>query len=308
MTRLLLDRREALAVGSAALAGLVLGATGVFAKATRTIGSFKVTSLSDGHLSLPIDMLAPTAPEAERQAILAKAGIGGAQFKSPLNVTLIESANEKILVDVGSGARFMDTAGKLAEALEAASIDPASITKVVYTHAHPDHVWGTVDDFDELSFPNAAHLISEAEWNFWMAKDILTKLPKERHGFAVGAQRNLKAAKEQITTFKPGEDIVSGLRTIDTAGHTPGHISLELGDGKQQLVVLGDALTHPIISFAHPEWRPATDQEPDKAVATRKRLLDQLATTGATVLGYHLPAPGLGKVVREATGYRFVGL
>ena len=91
--------------------------------------------------------------------------------------------------------------------------------------------------------------IAEAEWNFWMAKDVLTRLPKERHGFAVGAQRNLKAAKEQLTTIKPGTELGPGIAILDTSGHTPGHISLEVGSAGDSVVVLGDALTHPSSRF-----------------------------------------------------------
>jgi glyoxylase-like metal-dependent hydrolase (beta-lactamase superfamily II) len=272
------------------------------------IGEFKVTAFSDGHLNLPTSMLAPKIDSASRSAALKLAGQQGATYTSPLNVTLIETPADKILVDVGSGTRFMDTAGQLADSLEAAGVDAEKITKVIYTHAHPDHLWGTINDFDELSFPNASYHISEAEWNFWMAKDVLTKLPKERHGFAVGAQRNLKAIKAQLKTIKPDRELVAGINVISTPGHTLGHVSIEVGSGKDAVVILGDALLHPVISFQHPEWRPASDQEPDQAIATRKRLLDKLATDGNRIIGYHLPVPGTGRVVRKDSGFMFTSL
>ena len=138
-----------------------------------------------------------------------------------------------------------------------------------------------------------------------MAKDVLTKLPKENHGFAVGAQRNLKAVKAQLTTIKPGKELLPGINVLSTPGHTPGHISLEIGSDKEAIVVLGDALTHPVISFEHPNWQPANDQQPDKAVATRNQLLDKLATDNNRIIGYHLPVPGLGIVERQGTGFKF---
>jgi len=271
-------------------------------------GAHKITSLSDGHLILPEAMFAPKIDTASRAAAFKAAGQSGARIKSPLNVTLIEVGAEKILIDVGSGSRFMDSAGRLGDALEAAGVDPEAITMVVYTHAHPDHIWGTINDFDELSFPNAKYFISENEWNYWMSNNVLATLPAERHGFAIGAQRNLKMIKPKLTTIKPGQEIVAGLNVLDSAGHTPGHISIEVGDGKDRVVVLGDALTHPVISFQHPNWRPAVDQQPNKAVATRKRLLDKLASDGNRIIGYHLPAPGAGRVERKGTGYAFAPL
>jgi glyoxylase-like metal-dependent hydrolase (beta-lactamase superfamily II) len=202
----------------------------------------------------------------------------------------------------------MSTAGKLTDALDAAGISPEKITKIIFTHAHPDHLWGTINDFDELNFPSAAYHIAEAEWNFWMAKDVLSKLPADRQGFAVGAQRHLEAAKAQLKTVKPGTELVAGINILSTPGHTPGHISLEVGTGNDAVVILGDALTHPVISFEHHDWQPATDQDPALAVATRKRLLDKLAGDKTRLIGYHLPMPGMGRVERKGNGFRFAAL
>lgn len=293
-------------------ASVVFGATVAFGSATEasqsasvSAGTFRISSFSDGYLTLPATMLAPKVDAEERQRAMHLAGQQGEQIKSPLNVTLVETGPEKILIDVGSGSRFMDSAGELANSLEESRIDPASITKVVYTHAHPDHIWGTVNDFDEISFPNALHHISEAEWSFWMSEDVLTRLPEEQHAFAVGAQRNFEAIKDQIKTVEPGGDVITGISVLDTAGHTPGHISLEIGTGSDRVIILGDALTHPVIAFEHPEWQPATDIDPEKAVATRKKLLDRLATEGTRIIGYHLPAPGIGRVVKKVGGYGY---
>ncbi len=296
---------SALGAGAACAFGSASWAAGT---ASFTAGAFKVTTLSDGHLALPETMFAPGVDTAKRTAALRAAGQAGPRIQSPLNVTLIEVGTEKVLIDVGSGTRFMDTAGKLGDALGAGGIEPDMITKVIYTHAHPDHLWGTIDDFDELSFPNAQYYISEKEWNFWMAKDVLSTLPKERHGFAVGAQRNLNIIKSKLTTIKPGREVIPGIHVLETSGHTPGHISIEVGAGKEPFVILGDALTHPIISFRHPTWRPASDQLPDQAVKTRLRLLDKLATDRNRIIGYHLPAPGAGRVERKGDAFALARL
>ena len=300
------SRRTVLAGATATLA-LTSIAPGIADTAQNEIkaGRFKITTLSDGHLTLPTTMVAPETEAAAREKALAAAGQSGTNYRSPLNVTLLESEKEKILLDAGAGTRFMQSAGKLEEALMDKGLEPDQITHVVFTHAHPDHLWGTINDFDEIAFPSASFHISEAEWNFWMADDVLTKLDEQRKAFAVGAQRNLKAIKERISMFKPGAELVTGLRAIDTSGHTPGHVSFEVGDGKSLVAVLGDALTHPVVSFEYPDWQPAMDQEADKAVATRKRLLDRLAADKHQLIGYHLPEPGLGRVVRKGQGFAF---
>jgi glyoxylase-like metal-dependent hydrolase (beta-lactamase superfamily II) len=206
---------------------------------------------------------------------------------------------------MGSGDRFMPSAGKLWDNLKSAGIDKANITKVIFTHGHPDHLWGTVDELDDLTLPKAAFYVASAEWNFWHRDNATRGLPTERAGFVTGARRNYAAIKERVTIFKPGDDIVTGLRIIATAGHTQGHVSLELAGG-EGLIVGADALTHPLISFQHPEWRPTADHVPDVAAQTRARLLDRLASDRSKLIGFHLPYPGVGHVERKDGSFRFV--
>lgn len=270
-------------------------------------GAFEVTVVSDGHLLLPTSFLAPTAPPAERAALLQAAGQTAEQYQSPTNITLIRTGTDLILVDMGSGDRFMPTAGRLWDNLKAAGIDKAKITKVIFTHGHPDHLWGTVDELDDVVLPDATFYVGAAEWDFWQGEDAVRGLPTERAGFVTGARRNYAAIKNKVKMFKAGDDIVAGLRAIATPGHTQGHVALELagGDG---LIVGGDVLTHPLISFAHPEWKPIADHVPDVAVETRKRLLDRLAADRSKLIGFHLPYPGIGTVERKDGAYGFVAV
>lgn len=296
--------RRALLAGTAATAAL--HALPAFAAlAAFKHGDFDVTVVSDGHLVLPVSFLAADAEPAGLAAMLAAAGQSGETYNSPTNVTLVKHGADLILIDTGSGDRFMPTAGKVWDNLKAAGIDKSTITKVIFTHGHPDHLWGTVDEFDEVMLPNASFHVGAAEWDFWHGDNATRGLPAERAGFVTGARRNYAAIKDRVAMFKDGDEIVPGLQIVATPGHTQGHVSLALkgGDG---LLITGDALTHPTISFAHPEWKPAADHVPDQAVATRKQLLDRLATDKMKIIGFHLPYPGVGMVERTDGAYRYV--
>jgi glyoxylase-like metal-dependent hydrolase (beta-lactamase superfamily II) len=132
-------------------------------------------------------------------------------------------------------------------------------------------------------FPNASYFIGNG--NFWMAEDTPDKHVRR---FALGAKRGLSRVKDRLKTVKPGDDIIGGVRIVDT----PGHISLEVagGDG---LSVVGDVVANAAVSFAQPEWRFAIDSVPDMAIASRRRLLDRAATEKTRLLGSHWPFPGL---------------
>jgi glyoxylase-like metal-dependent hydrolase (beta-lactamase superfamily II) len=191
------------------------------------------------------------------------------------------------------------------ENLKLAGVDPAAITKMVFTHAHPDHIWATVNSGGSPNFPNAVYYCAAAEWDFWMGKDILTQMPKEMHPFVLGAQKHLEGAKDRITMVRPGDDIVTGIRVLDTHGHTPGHVSFEVA-GDDGLIIVGDAIGLPAMYFPHPEWRLAFDAMHDVAVAKRKVLLDRAATDKTKMLGFHWPYPGVGYAERKDGAYQYV--
>lgn len=299
-----LTRRTLLA---GAAAGVALRALPALAAAPHrfTHGDFEVTVVSDGHLVLPTSFLAPEAKADERTALLNAAGQSGDSYNSPTNVTLLGRGNDLILVDMGSGDRFMPTAGKLWENLKAAGIDKTKITKVIFTHGHPDHLWGAVDEFDEPMLPGAQFHVAATEWDFWLGDNATRGLPAERAGFVTGARRNYAAIKDRVVMMKDGDEIVPGLQIVSTPGHTQGHVSIAL-KGSEDLIITGDAISHPTISFAHPEWRTTADHIPDLGAATRAKLLDRLATDKAKLIGFHLPYPGVGRVEKKDNAYRFV--
>ncbi|WP_170182137.1 MBL fold metallo-hydrolase [Phreatobacter stygius] len=302
-----LDRRAFLGATALAAAAIALPSPAAAqAIASARIGAASLQILSDGGITLPVSMLARGVPPADVQKVLAAAGLPVDATRNGLNVPLLSLGDDLVLFDCGAGRNFLPTTGLLPKSIEAAGIDPAKVTRVLFTHAHPDHLWGALDEFDTPAFPNATYHMAAAEWDFWVDPQVFAKLPEERHAFAAGAQRVLKALEPQLKRFRPGEEIISGLAAIDTRGHTPGHVSFEVRTGSDSLMILGDALTHPVLSFQHPDWATAFDQEPERAAATRKSLLDRLAGDKLLVSTYHLPAGGLGRVERQGSAYRFV--
>jgi glyoxylase-like metal-dependent hydrolase (beta-lactamase superfamily II) len=152
----LLDRRELLGGLAAATIAQLVPSLGLAASAssyTFKLSEIDVSILSDGHLVIPTRSLARNIGEAEIKAWL---GQNVDIVTPPSNITLVRTPSDLILIDVGAGPHFMPTAGKLGENMAAAGVDRKAVTKVVFTHAHPDHLWGTFDDFDEPMFPSAS--------------------------------------------------------------------------------------------------------------------------------------------------------
>ena len=267
-------------------------------------GDFEVIVVSDGYIGGPSSFHATDVPATEREAFFKEMGLDLQEVRGEVNLTLIHAGDDLILFDTG-GTGFQPTMGTINDSLMAAGVAPSDVTKVVFSHGHPDHIWGTILPDGQLRFPNAAYYSGAVEWDFWNSPEIFNILPGEMHGMATESQRHYAAVKDIVTMVKPGDDIVTGISALDTPGHTPGHLSFEVagGDG---LIIATDTIIHPVIYFAHPEWRFGFDSIHEQAVASRKSLLDRAATDKVKLLGYHWTYPGVGYAERKGQGYVFV--
>ncbi|SES92608.1 MBL fold metallo-hydrolase [Oceanicella actignis] len=271
------------------------------------LGETEITICSDGALKTPTTLLGVNAPREEVAAYLAAHHLDAQTNYAHTNHVVIRRGQRVALVDLGSGSRWQATAGRLPRNMQAAGLAPDEVTDVFVTHAHPDHIWGAMDDFDEPLMVNARHRIGADERAFWMQEGLIDRVEPQMQQFVVGARNAIEALGDQLTDIAPDEELAPGMRAVATPGHTAGHMSLLVEDPSgARLMALGDAMNHALISVERPDWHFGFDADREMAARTRRALLARAADEGLVVVGYHFPFPGVGHIIREGEGFRFL--
>lgn len=304
---LVLNRRRFMGVAAALIAAGVLPKSALaLAGPHRFVhGAFDLTVLSDGQAVLPLSIVSPNATPEELKALLGAIVTPEDTFTAEINVVLARSGSDLILFDTGAAGAFGPTAGQLFESLKAAGVDPADITKVLFTHAHPDHILGAVGADGKPAFANASFHMAEAEFNFWSPADLASQVPAAIKDMTLGIQAALAVLGDRLVTFKTGAEVLPGIGVIETHGHTPGHVAFDLagGDG---LILVGDSIALESVFFSHPEWAFGFDYDGEQAGKSRRALLDQAAQGKKQLLGYHWAYPGLGRAEAKDGAFVYV--
>ncbi|UEM07876.1 MBL fold metallo-hydrolase (plasmid) [Skermanella rosea] len=274
------------------------------------IGEIDVLVLSDGVLPLPTAMLAHNAEPAVRAAWLDDMFLPPDAFDWALNVVVVRSGGQTILIDTGLGSDpdlNLPRAGQLVKRLEAAGVDLASVTDVVLTHMHMDHIGGLlVEGVKERLRPDLRIHVAAAEVEFWEAPDFSrTSMPQ---GFPDAlrstAKRFVKEYEGHLRTFEEEYEVAPGVVVRRTGGHTPGHSVVCLASGGDRLTFAGDAVF--AVGFDQPDWHNGFEHDPEEAARVRIRLLRELAASGELLVATHLPFPSLGRVAVDGDTFRWV--
>ncbi|SFU96341.1 MULTISPECIES: MBL fold metallo-hydrolase [Bradyrhizobium] len=274
------------------------------------IGDIDVMVVSDGVLPLPTAMLAHNVDPSARAAWLKEMFLPPDAFDWALNAVVVRSGSQTILVDAGLGFDpdlHLPRAGQLIKRLEAAGIDLSSVTDVVLTHMHMDHVGGLlVDGVKERLRKDLRIHVAAAEVKFWDAPDFshVSMPPGFPDALRSAAKRFVKEYGSQLRQFDEEHEVAPGVVVRRTGGHTPGHSVVRVASGGDRLMFAGDAVF--AVGFEHPEWYNGFEHDPEEAARVRVQLFKELVETKGLLVATHLPFPSVGRVAADGDAFRWV--
>lgn len=269
------------------------------------LGDFEIVTILEGiaHRDGPHPAFGNNQPKEPVEAYARAQKLPIGTFEHMFVPTLVNTPGALIVFDVGFGAMMRGKgAGNLVELMGVAGYKPEDVDVVVLTHGHPDHIGGIVED-GKPTFPNARYCIGEVEFDYWRKGE---NIPEGRIDNQKLYTNVVVPLADRATFMKQGSEVVPGISAIEAFGHSPGHLTFHVESNGQRLLIWGDTTTNYALSLPRPDWHFGLDQDKDKAVESRKRILEMVASEKIWATGFHMPFPAVGWVDRAGSEYRWV--
>jgi glyoxylase-like metal-dependent hydrolase (beta-lactamase superfamily II) len=233
-------------------------------------------------------------------------------IKLSVHSWLLQIGRQKILVDaccgnnkVKPGRPFWHMLNvPFLERLAKAGAQPDEIDYVMCTHLHHDHVgWNTqlLDGRWVPTFPNARYVISKTDFEYYRKLDSDDKTaPAEMGTFRECVLPLVEAGRAELVSGD--HRLNEHIELMPAPGHSAGHVVFKLEAAGERAVFTGDVFHH-LLQVYYPDWNFPKNSDPEQARASRRRVLEHCASSGALVLPAHVGAPFAGHI--EATGQGF---
>jgi glyoxylase-like metal-dependent hydrolase (beta-lactamase superfamily II) len=253
------------------------------------LGIFELQAISDGMFALDGGQMFGVVPKPlwERKAPADQRN----RIRLSLTCLLIRAGRQNILVETGLGdkfdAKFEDIYGvrhppTLLAGLDKVGLKPEDIHIVINTHLHFDHCgWNTrrLDGKTVSTFPRARYLIQRGEWE-------RASNPTERER-ASYIEEFFHVAERQTEFLDGDAEVAPGIRLEVVPGHTRHLQCVGIQSEGECAYFISD--TVPTVAHLAYPWIMSFDLYPMETLASKKRLLPELAHQQAIVMFPHDP-------------------
>jgi glyoxylase-like metal-dependent hydrolase (beta-lactamase superfamily II) len=205
-----------------------------------------------------------------------------------VNAFSLDDGTDVILIDTGASDTWHPSMGLLPHALREANIAADRVRTIAFTHTHADHINGLILPDGNDAFPQLSRLL----------------VPKEELGM-FHAEARLQRFHERGEALEAEQRIGANVEAIAAPGHEVGHTCFRITSEGETILVWGDIVHVPSIQFEQPEITWEFDSDQEQARASRLRIMALAADNMYYIAGAHLDSPGVGRITRSGTGFRF---
>jgi glyoxylase-like metal-dependent hydrolase (beta-lactamase superfamily II) len=268
------------------------------------LGKWRLDTVHGGYFLLDAGVMYGVVPKSVWQKITPADEQNRIPFA--IHCLLARDGQQTVLLDTGYGGKLspldrsshgIEPGDPLVESLATLGVAPEQINAVVFTHLHWDHIGGAtrLDEGRQTipTFPNAVHYINRWEW-----EDATSGAPELAGSYTIESLQPLADAK--LVTLVDGEtEVLPGLWTRVTGGHTRGHQAILLESEGQVAIYPGDLV--PVTTHLRRMWCAAYDYYPLDTRRRKPELLGAAADGGWWILWDHDPAVAVSQIERHRT-------
>lgn len=266
------------------------------------LGKFEINVLHDGYFKLdggamfgvvPKVLWDKLEPADERNRILLS-----------VNPVLVRTGEHVVLIDTGLGSKYgpkdldiydIELPRGLIPELRRLEIAPESVEYVINSHLHFDHIGGnTYRDLNEEikpAFPNARYIMQKGEY-----EDAISTSSRTHASYNPDDIVPLQSSG-QVNLIDGDVEIVPGIRSRVTGGHTKSHQIIQIESEDQKALFLADLI--PTSSHLKAPYVMGYDLFPADTAAYKEKLLREAAEGNYLLIFEHSPRQKVGRVSLE---------
>ena len=187
--------------------------------ATRALGDYRVTTVSDGFALAPAATLVRSTDRLDfANQLRMSRQLHKPFMRADVLMFVVDTGATRILIDAGAGRALGPSMGAAPKNLRSAGLAATDITKVLISHPHPDHLCG-ISDRDGMLIRTRTSISTAPTTSTGRAGSHLS---------AIRQSARALHRRGSASSVRSGDELDAGIAAIPLPGHTIGHTGFEI--------------------------------------------------------------------------------
>ena len=272
------------------------------------LGKFEINVLHDGYFRLDGGAMFGVVPKVLWDRLEPADDFN--RILLSVNPVLVRTGEHTVLIDTGTGSKYssreleiyqIELPRMLVPELHRLELDTEKVDFVINSHLHFDHIGGNTyrDETGKVrpTFPKARYVMQKAEY-----EDAISPSSRTHASYNPDDIVPLQEAG-QIFLIDGDVEIVPGIRSRVTGGHTRSHQIIEIESEGEKALFLADLI--PTSSHFKPSYVMGYDLFPADTAHFKENLLREAAERNYLLIFEHSPRMKVGRVIVQGSGFEF---